>query len=377
MPSSPLCSGVKNYGGKGGAVRELVRNGAVRAGELRGHRAHRRQHRRRSAGVGGKSGTLSHESLAANLEGVIHRIQSRVGRGRASARGARIHRPSYPAACCRTPTHCGHAASRAQDTARPRAASWSPVRPSGNRRTASVDDTPSTSVDGRALGHCAAVVLYGAVVDTVSHTGTCTQVLMAASHLHPYAAHLGSALRERFSAQTVAAGLAAAAAGTAAAVAVSAAWWCSSAVVEAARAECCSTFVISSRSQVFAWLKVWLSAQPDFAQTAQRTTVQLAEELDKGLLASDSMPAALGFSAAEQSTHWFRRDGGLLAISLRRERIAGHQDKEELLLELHSWPGRGAKAGRRSQVVALVEEARQTHAAQTQGRTELFIGQPE
>lgn len=33
MPSSPLCSGVKNYGGKGGAVRELVRNGAVRAGE--------------------------------------------------------------------------------------------------------------------------------------------------------------------------------------------------------------------------------------------------------------------------------------------------------------------------------------------------------
>ena len=105
--------------------------------------------------------------------------------------------------------------------------------------------------------------------------------------------------------------------------------------------------------------------------------MQLAEELDKGLLASDSTPAALGFSAAEQSTHWFRRDGGLLAISLRRERIAGHQDKEELLLELHSWPGRGAKAGRRSQVVALVEEARQTHAAQTQGRTELFIGQPE
>ena len=70
MPSSPLCSGVKNYGGKGGAVRALVRNGAVRAGELRGHRAHRRQHRRRSAGVGGKSGTLSvsHESLPICLD---------------------------------------------------------------------------------------------------------------------------------------------------------------------------------------------------------------------------------------------------------------------------------------------------------------------
>lgn len=198
-----------------------------------------------------------------------------------------------------------------------------------------------------------------------------------AARLQPYTAHLGSALREKFSAETVASGLAAAAAGTAAAAAVSAAWWCSSAVVEAARAECCSTFVVSSRSQVFAWLKVWLSAQPDFVQTAQRTTVQLAEELDKGLVATDSAPAALGFSAAEQSTHWFRRDGGLFAISLRRERIAGHQDKEELLLEVYSWPGPGAKAARRSQLVALVEEARHNHAAQTQGRTELFIGQPE
>jgi|EP01043_Picozoa_sp_COSAG02_P055184 hypothetical protein len=202
----------------------------------------------------------------------------------------------------------------------------------------------------------------------------------ATARLQPYAEHLGSALAERFSAEAVASGLATAAAGAFAAFAVSAAWWCSGSVVQAVHAECCSTFVVSSRSQVFAWLKVWLSAQPDFVKTAQRTTVQLAEELDKGLLASNDgggTPAALGFSAAEQSTHWFRRDAGLLAISLRRERIAGHQDKEELLLELHSWPGPGAKAARRSQLVTLVEEARQQHVAQTQGRTELFIGQPE
>jgi chaperone BCS1 len=201
---------------------------------------------------------------------------------------------------------------------------------------------------------------------------------MPAARLQPYADHLGSALAERFSAETVASGLATAAAGTAAAAAVSAAWWCSGAAFESARAQCCSTYVVSSRSQVFAWMKVWLSVQPEFRQTTQTTAVQLAEELDKGLLANeDGSPGELGFSAADQSTHWFRHHGALLSISLRRERTAGHQDKEELVLILHGWPWPGSSEARRAQLVSLVEEARQQHVAQTRGRTELFIGQPE
>ena len=124
---------------------------------------------------------------------------------------------------------------------------------------------------------------------------------MPAARLQPYADHLGSALAERFSAETVASGLATAAAGTAAAAAVSAAWWCSGAAFESARAQCCSTYVVSSRSQVFAWMKVWLSVQPEFRQTTQTTAVQLAEELDKGCWPTRMAPRASSVSALRTS----------------------------------------------------------------------------
>ena len=197
-------------------------------------------------------------------------------------------------------------------------------------------------------------------------------------HLQPYTNHLTSALAQRFSAETVAAGVATALAGAAAAAAVSAGWYCASSALESVQGQCCSTFVVSSRSTVFGWLKAWIAAQPEFAASSQTTTVQLAEELDKGLLAkNDGNPGDLGFSAADKSTHWFQHQGAVVSVSVKRERLAGHQDKEELLLTLHGWPGPGSAEARRALLVGLVEQARQLHQAQTQGRTELFIGQPE
>ena len=195
--------------------------------------------------------------------------------------------------------------------------------------------------------------------------------------LRPYVEHLRSALGERFGAETVASGLATAAAGAAAAAAVSAAWWCTAATLDAARRECSSDFVVTSRSQVFQWLKVWLAAQPEFARSSQCATVQLEEELDPGVVVKAGTQGGLGFSAAEQSTHWFRHDGTLASLALRRERVPGRQDVESLLLTLHGWPGRGAAEGRRAKLVALVEAARSLYTGQTQGRTEMFIGQAE
>ena len=195
------------------------------------------------------------------------------------------------------------------------------------------------------------------------------------SRLQPYAEHLRSALAERFGAETVATGVATAVAGAATAALVSSAWWCYSNVAEAARAECCSTFVVSSRSQVFAWLQVWLSSKREFRQTTQTTAVQLAEELDKGILPDTT--GAIGFSAADDITYWLRHNGALLSISLRCERAQGQQDRKELVLELHGWPGRVAREWRREQLMMLVKDAREQYVAQTQGRTELFIGQPE
>jgi chaperone BCS1 len=176
----------------------------------------------------------------------------------------------------------------------------------------------------------------------------------------------------------VASGLATAAAGAAAAAAVSAAWWCCNAGAASAREMCCSSFVVSSRSQVFGWLKVWLAAQPEFARSGQPTAVQLAQELDPGLqLEGPGAQGELGFSAAQESTHWLRYAGTLASLALRRERVPGAQDVETLELTLHGWPGPGAAAHRRAQMVALVGEARRLYAGQTRGRTELFIGQGE
>lgn len=197
----------------------------------------------------------------------------------------------------------------------------------------------------------------------------------ASSRLQPYADHLRYALQERFGAEAVASGLATAVAGAVAAVLVSSTWWCYSAAAQTVRSECCSTFVVSSRSQVFGWIQVWLSSRPEFRQTSESTAVQLADELDKGLL--QDHPGALGFSPADESTHWFRHSGFMVSISLRRENSPGHQDKEELLIKLHGWPGRGACQARRGGLLSLIEDARQHYTAQTQGRTELFIGQPE
>lgn len=196
--------------------------------------------------------------------------------------------------------------------------------------------------------------------------------------LQPYTEHLSSALAQRFSAETVAAGVATAMAGAATAAVVSAGWYCATSALESMQGQYCSTFVVSSRSTVFGWLKAWIAAQPEFAASSQTTTVHLAEELDKGLLAkNDGNPGDLGFSAADKSTHWFRHQGAVVSVSVKRERLAGHQDKEELLLTLHGWPGPGSAEARRALLVDLVEQARQLHQAQTQGRTELFIGQPE
>ena len=182
----------------------------------------------------------------------------------------------------------------------------------------------------------------------------------------------------RFGAEAVASGLATAAAGAAAAAAVSAAWWCCNAGAASAREMCCSSFVVSSRSQVFGWLKVWLAAQPEFARSGQPTAVQLAQELDPGLqLEGPGAQGELGFSAAQESTHWLRYAGTLASLALRRERVPGAQDVETLELTLHGWPCPGAAAHRRAQLVALVGEARRLYAGQTRGRTELFIGQGE
>ena len=200
----------------------------------------------------------------------------------------------------------------------------------------------------------------------------------AAQLLRPYAEHLAAALGARFSAETVASGLATAAAGAAAAAAVSCSWWCCSAGADAARGQCSSTFVVSSRSLVFQWLKVWLAAQPEFAHSSQRTAVQLAQELDPGLVdTTDQQQGGLGFSAADNSTHWFRHCGSLASLQVQRERVPGKQDDESLLLTLHGWPGPGAAATRRAQLIALVDAARALYTAQSRGRTELFIGQAE
>ena len=43
----------------------------------------------------------------------------------------------------------------------------------------------------------------------------------------------------------------------------------------------------------------------------------------------------------------------------------------------HGWPGPSAAEGRRAKLVALVEAARSLYTGQTQGRTEMFIGQAE
>ena len=158
---------------------------------------------------------------------------------------------------------------------------------------------------------------------------------------------------------------------------MSAAWWCTAATLDACRRECSSDFVVTSRSQVFQWLKVWLAAQPEFARSSQCATGQLKEELDPGVVVKAGTQGGLGFSAAEQSTHWFRHDGTLASLALRRERVPGRQDVESLLLTLHGWPGPGAAEGRRAKLVALVEAARSLYTGQTQGRTEMFIGQAE
>ena len=193
---------------------------------------------------------------------------------------------------------------------------------------------------------------------------------------HPYAAHLYAALQDRFSAESVSSGVATAVATATAAAVVSASWWCCTLGVATARAQCSSSFVVSSRSEVFAWLKAWLAAQPEFASNSQLTAVQLDPEHAQAHLGG-GVAAGLGFTPAERTTHRFRYESALASLELRRERIAGRQDEESLLLTLGSWPGSGAAAKRKATFIALVEAARELYTTQSQGRTEIFIGQAE
>ena len=234
------------------------------------------------------------------------------------------------------------------------------------------------------------------------------------------------ALRDRFSAETVAGGLATAAAGAAAAAAVSASFFLLSSAIDSVRRRTSTRFVVQKRSRVFAWLTVWMSAQPEFAANGQKVAVQLQSELDPGLssaagaggggggggggkscsgkcssLSSSSSltsappgslrPLQLGYSLCPTdhptALHQFRFRGALVSCELRQERIPGQQKAEESLRVTVAdgspasavlFSSQSAAAARRRQVLeALVAEARGHYEAKTRGRTEIFIGQGE
>jgi chaperone BCS1 len=148
---------------------------------------------------------------------------------------------------------------------------------------------------------------------------------------------------------------------------------------DAVRAQCSSSFVVSSRSQIFQWLRFYLAARPEFRRSSQLVSVQLTEEAQEpsGLLADQLGGARLGFSAATHCTYWLQHGDAVISLATQREKVPGRQDEESLLLCVRSWPGVGAAEYRRARLVALVREARELYMASARGRTELFIGQAE